>query len=108
MTSRAAEKRELLDIKSANSTVPQSKVIAPDSMMTYIEDANRLVRVLVAVKEAMVRPTHQRRVAIAAVTDTLRMNPKIHAEVCRDLVEKPYNPSFEEADTASAAYEEPT
>ena len=81
--------------------------MAPDSMMIYIEDANRLVRVPVAVKEAVVRPTRQRRVAIAVVTDTLRVNPKTHVEVNRDLVAKPNNPPFE-ADSAKAAYEEPT
>ena len=77
-------------------------------MMIYTDDAIRLVRVIVAVKEAVVRPVHQRRVAIAAVTDVWRVSPKAHAEVSRDLFAKPYNPSFEEADTAEAAYEEPT
>ena len=81
--------------------------MVPDSMMIYIEDANRLVRVLVAVKEAVVRPIHQRRIAIAAVMDTLRVNSKTHAEVNRDLVAKPNNPSFE-ADSTVYAYEEPT
>ena len=75
----------------------------------YIEDANRLVpvEVEVAVREAMVRPTHQRRVAIAAVTDTLRVNPRTHAEMMRDLVMEPYTPLFVNADTAEAAYAEP-
>ena len=107
-TSDAANKTGLLDVKSASSTVLQTRVMTPDSMIIYIEDANRLVRVLMTVKDAMVRPIHQRRVAIAAVTDILRTNPKTHAEVSRDLVSKPYTPPFEEADTTEAAYEEPT
>ena len=107
MTSSAAEKRELPDIKSANSTVQYAILMTPDSMIIYIEDANRLVRVLVAVKEAVVRPIRQRRVAIAAVTDTLRVNPMTHVGVNRDLVAKLNNPPFE-ADSTVYAYEEPT
>ena len=82
--------------------------MAPDSMIIYTEDANRLVRVRVAVKEAVVRPIHKRRVAIAAATDAWRVNPRTHAEVNRDLPARLYSPSFEETDTAEAAYLVPT
>ena len=82
--------------------------MAPDSMMIYTEDANRLVRVRVAVKEAVVRPIHKRRVAIAAVTDAWRVNPRTHAEMNRDHPAKLYSLSFEETDTAEAAYLVPT
>ena len=77
-----------LDIKSASSTILQTRVMALDSTMIYIEDANRLVQVLVAVKEVVVRPIHQRRAAIAAVTDMLRVNLSAHAEMSRDLIVK--------------------
>ena len=75
--------------------------MAPDSTTTYIEDTYRLVRV--AVKEATVRSIHQRRPAIAAVTDKTRLVSNAHADVRREDVTEPYNPSFGSVDTGEAA-----
>ena len=77
----------------------------PDSTTMYIEDENRLVDV--AVKEAIVRPNLQRRVTIAPVTDTLRVNPKTHADIMREVDTESYNPLFGSANTAEAAKAEP-
>ena len=59
-----------------------------------------------AVKEAVVRPIHQRRVAIATVTDILRVNANTHPETTRELVA--YDLLLENVDTTEAAYMEPT
>ena len=67
--------------------------MAPDSTMTYIENAYRLDRV--DVKEAIFRPIHQRRPAIAMVTDKLRVISSTHADVTRSrTAELPYGPTF--------------
>ena len=75
--------------------------MAPDSTMTYIEDANRLVGV--AVKEAIDRPIHQKRTTIAPVTEKLRANPNAHDDIMREVVTEPYNPSWGSVATAEAA-----
>ena len=75
--------------------------MAPDSTTTYIVDANRLLGV--AIGEAIVLPIHQRRATIAPVTDTLSVNPDAHADIMREEVTGPYNPSFGSADTGVAA-----
>jgi len=75
--------------------------MAPDSTTTYIEDANRLVDVVV--NKAIVRPIHQRRATIAPVTDTPRMNPATDPDITREVITEPYNSLFGSADTAEAA-----
>ena len=65
---------------------------APDSMTINIVDVYRLVRL--AVKEATVRSIHQRRVAIATVTDTLRTMLSIHAVMLRAGTTEPYKPTL--------------
>ena len=76
--------------------------MAPDSTTTNIEDTYRLVRV--AVREATVRSIHQRRPAIATVTDTLRLISNAHADVRREDVTEPYSPSLGSADMGEDAY----
>ena len=62
--------------------------MAPDLTTTrYTEDAYRLVRV--AVKEAIVRPTHQRRPVIATVTDTSSIISSTHAVIARPGTTEP-------------------
>ena len=82
-------------------TVVVTADMAPDSTTTYIEDTYRLVRV--AVKEAIVRSIHQRRPAIATVTDKVRLISNAHADLRREDVTEPYNPSFGSADMGVAA-----
>ena len=66
--------------------------MVPDSTMTYIENACRLDRV--DVKEAIVRPIHQRRPTIATVTDTLRVILSTHPGITRPGTTEPYGPTF--------------
>ena len=76
--------------------------MAPDWTMRYIEDANRLVEVVVE-ESAIDRPIRQRRTTIAPVTDITRANPNTHPDIMREVVTEPYTPSFGSTDTAEAA-----
>ena len=86
---------------NARTLVLAAKATAPDSMTMYIEYANRLVEV--SVKEAIVRPIHQRRATINPVTDTLRTIPNAYPDVMREAVTEPYIPSYASVDTAEDA-----
>jgi hypothetical protein len=98
MTSSPENEAGLLDANSAATVVPATTEMAPDCMMRYIEDANRLVEV--DVKEDIGRPIRQRRATIAPVMDTVRINPIAHPDIMREVVSEP---SFGSVDTAEAA-----
>jgi len=76
--------------------------MAPDSITAYTESAYRLVRV--DVKEAVFRPIHQRRPAIAIVTNKLRVILSTHADIARPGTTEPYWPTLGRADMTVAAY----
>ena len=78
-----------------------AKATAPDSMTIYIEVVNRLVEV--SVKEAIVRPIHQRRATIAPVTDAWSVNPNANADIMKEVFTELYTPSYESVDTAEDA-----
>ena len=78
-----------------------AKATAPDSMTIYIEVVNRLVEV--SVKEAIVRPIHQRRATIAPVTDAWSVNPNANADIMKEVFTELYTPSYEGVGTAEDA-----
>ena len=101
MTSSPVNATGLLDTNSARTVVLAAKMTAPDSMTMYTEYANRLVED--PVKEAIVRPIHQRRATIAPVTDALRVNTNANADIMREVVTEPYTPSYGKVDAAKDA-----
>ena len=75
--------------------------MAPDSTTTYIERVYRLVGV--DIKEAVVRPIHQRRTTIAVVTDILRVVSSTPVDIMRLGTTESYRPMFGFTDMAMAA-----
>ena len=91
----------LFHAKSTTTSPLQTAEMAPDPTTRYVEDANRLVDV--AVNEVIVRLINRRRITIAPVIDTLRVNPITPADIMREVVTESDNPSFGSAGPTEAA-----